>query len=240
MVVERFYLNCLSHASYLVISGGEAAVIDPQRDVDSYLEYLDANRLSLRYVIETHLHADFVSGHLELARRTGAEIVIGHRADARFPHHPARDGEELRLGTATLRIIETPGHTPEGITVAVTDTAAPDEPAAQLLSAADVGWIDTAERRTLVEGISLKKLSYSPLWVEMTRAMSRGRPLTRRQGRLIDNRRWPSATPGPVQMPSPSGPRWAIASHIRFTRAGSTGLGVPQWNIPAIPHIGAA
>ena len=143
MVVERFYLNCLSHASYLVISGGEAAVIDPQRDVDSYLEYLDANRLSLRYVIETHLHADFVSGHLELARRTGAEIVIGHRADARFPHHPARDGEELRLGTATLRIIETPGHTPEGITVAVTDTAAPDEPAAlftgDTLFAGDVG-----------------------------------------------------------------------------------------------------
>jgi glyoxylase-like metal-dependent hydrolase (beta-lactamase superfamily II)/rhodanese-related sulfurtransferase len=143
MTVERFYLNCLAHASYMIVSEGEAAVIDPQRDVDIYLEYLEGKGLNLRYVIETHLHADFVSGHLELARRTGAEIVIGHRAGATFPHHPARDGEELRLGGATLTIIETPGHTPEGITIAVTDATTPDEPAilftGDTLFAGDVG-----------------------------------------------------------------------------------------------------
>ena len=143
MNIERFYLSCLSHASYIISSEGEAAVIDPQRDVDIYLDYLERHGLTLRYVVETHLHADFVSGHLELARRTGAEIVISHRAGARFPHHSAREGGELRLGSALLRIIETPGHTPEGITIAVTDSHTPDEPAVlftgDTLFAGDVG-----------------------------------------------------------------------------------------------------
>jgi glyoxylase-like metal-dependent hydrolase (beta-lactamase superfamily II)/rhodanese-related sulfurtransferase len=143
MMIERFYLACLSHASYVIASNGEAAVIDPQRDVAIYLDYLSAKNLTLKYVIETHLHADFVSGHLELAERTGAEVVIGHRAGAKFPHHAAIDGEELELGTLRLRIMETPGHTPEGITVAVTDSAAPDAPAAlftgDTLFAGDVG-----------------------------------------------------------------------------------------------------
>ena len=143
MVVERFYLACLSHASYVISSEGEAAVIDPQRDVDIYLEYLEQEGLKLLYVIETHLHADFVSGHLELARRTGAGLVMGHRAGATFPHRAVRDGDELQLGTVTLRIIETPGHTPEGITIAASDSAAPEEPAAlftgDTLFAGDVG-----------------------------------------------------------------------------------------------------
>jgi glyoxylase-like metal-dependent hydrolase (beta-lactamase superfamily II)/rhodanese-related sulfurtransferase len=143
MTIERFYLACLSHASYLIVSEGEAAVIDPQRDVEEYVDYLDHNGLRLRYVIETHLHADFVSGHLELARRTGAEIVMGARAGAAFPHRAVVDGDELSLGTARLRIIETPGHTPEGITVAVSDTVAPKEPVAlftgDTLFAGDVG-----------------------------------------------------------------------------------------------------
>lgn len=143
MTIERFYLACLSHASYLVISEGEAAVIDPQRDVEVYLDYLDRNDLRLRYVIETHLHADFVSGHLELARRTGAEIVMGVRAAAAFPHRAVSEGDELMLGTVHIRVIETPGHTPEGITLAVTDTAEPDGPISlftgDTLFAGDVG-----------------------------------------------------------------------------------------------------
>ncbi len=143
MIVERFYLACLSHASYMIVSGDEAAVVDPQRDVAGYLDYLNRNGLKLRYVIETHLHADFVSGHLELAEATGAQVVIGTRARAEYPHIGVNDGDELTMGTVLFRVIETPGHTPEGITIAATDTAEPDRPASlftgDTLFAGDVG-----------------------------------------------------------------------------------------------------
>ncbi|MBS1913520.1 MAG: MBL fold metallo-hydrolase [Bacteroidetes bacterium] len=143
MTIERFYLACLSHASYIVSSGSEAAVIDPQRDVTIYLDYLQVHGLTLKYVVETHLHADFVSGHLELAHLTGAEVVMGSRAGATFTHLAVHDGDILPLGTASLSMLETPGHTPEGITIAATDAATPDEPIAlftgDTLFAGDVG-----------------------------------------------------------------------------------------------------
>src|SRR5205823_7644767 len=104
---KQFYLGCLAHASYLIGSEGEAAVVDPRRDVDEYLAEAQANGLRIRYVIETHLHADFVSGHRELAERTGAEVVFGKRAGAAFPHRPVGDGDELRLGAVVLRFLET-------------------------------------------------------------------------------------------------------------------------------------
>jgi hydroxyacylglutathione hydrolase len=112
---QQFYLGCLAHASYLIGSNGEAAVVDPQRDVDQYIDEAARQGLTIRYVIETHLHADFVSGHAELARRTGAEIVFGAAARAEFPHRAVRDGDELRVGDLTLRALETPGHTPESV-----------------------------------------------------------------------------------------------------------------------------
>jgi glyoxylase-like metal-dependent hydrolase (beta-lactamase superfamily II)/rhodanese-related sulfurtransferase len=120
MFFKQFYLGCLAHASYLIGSQGEAAIVDPQRDVDQYIE--EANRLGLkiRYVLETHLHADFVSGHRELAARTGAEIAFGARANAEFPHLPIREGDELTVGGVTLKAFETPGHTPESISWLVT------------------------------------------------------------------------------------------------------------------------
>src|SRR6185295_13848699 len=111
MYFKQFYLVCLAQASYMVGSEGEAAVVDPRRDVDEYLAEAEARGLAIRYVIETHLHADFVSGHLELAERTGATVVFGARAEAAFPHRAVRDGDELRLGALTLRFLETPGHT---------------------------------------------------------------------------------------------------------------------------------
>src|ERR1044072_6744411 len=98
MYFKQFYLGCLAHASYLIGSNGIAAVVDPQRDVDQYIQEAETQSLKITYVIETHLHADFVSGHRELAARTGAEIVFGAKAGARFPHLPAKDGEELMLG----------------------------------------------------------------------------------------------------------------------------------------------
>ncbi|MFN0086405.1 MAG: MBL fold metallo-hydrolase [Blastocatellia bacterium] len=128
MYFKQFYLGCLAHASYLIGSNGEAAVVDPQRDVEQYEEEAAAQGLKIKYVIETHLHADFVSGHLELARRTGAEIVFGAKAGAAFAHRPVKNGDEIRLGGVLLRVLETPGHTPESISILVIDTEVSDEP----------------------------------------------------------------------------------------------------------------
>lgn len=123
MYFKQFYLGCLAHASYLLGSEGEAVVVDPQRDVDQYIQEAEAQNLKIKFVIETHLHADFVSGHRELAARTGAEIVFGARAGAMFPHRAVSDGDEIKIGSVVLRILETPGHTPESICVLVTDTS---------------------------------------------------------------------------------------------------------------------
>jgi glyoxylase-like metal-dependent hydrolase (beta-lactamase superfamily II) len=120
MYFKQFYLGCLAHASYLIGSDGEAAVVDPQRDVDEYLVEASAHGLQIKYVIETHLHADFVSGHQEIAARTGAQIIFGAQAGAEFEHRAVRDGEEIRMGQVTLRFLETPGHTPEGICILIT------------------------------------------------------------------------------------------------------------------------
>ncbi len=127
MYFKQFYLGCLAHASYLIGSEKEAAVVDPQRDVDQYLHEAEAQNLIIKYVIETHLHADFVSGHRELAARTGAAIVFGAKAGAGFPHLAAVDGDELTVGKTTLRILETPGHTPESISILITDTENPNQ-----------------------------------------------------------------------------------------------------------------
>jgi glyoxylase-like metal-dependent hydrolase (beta-lactamase superfamily II)/rhodanese-related sulfurtransferase len=118
MEIERFYLGCLAHASYLVHDAGEAAVIDPQRDVDRYMETAEALGVKIVWVIETHLHADFVSGHVELAQRTGATICMGAGAGASFAHRELSDGDVLPLGSGELRCIATPGHTEEGFSVA--------------------------------------------------------------------------------------------------------------------------
>lgn len=128
MKFKQFYLGCLSHASYYLGSEKEAAIIDPQRDVQQYLDEAEANGQSIKYVIETHSHADFVSGHIELAEKTGAEIIYGRRADTKFPTHKVADGDELSLGKIRLKFLETPGHTPEGITILAENTGKPGEP----------------------------------------------------------------------------------------------------------------
>src|SRR5207253_5058848 len=117
MFFKQFYLGCLAHASYLIGSEGEAAVVDPRRDVEEYLSEAEREGLAIRHVIETHLHADFVSGHRELARSTGAKIYFGSQARARFDHVAVRDGDEVAFGNVVLRFLETPGHTPESICV---------------------------------------------------------------------------------------------------------------------------
>src|SRR5229473_851631 len=148
MYFKQFYLGCLAHASYLIGSEGEAAVVDPQRDVDQYIQEAEAHGLKIKYVIETHLHADFVSGHRELAARTGAEIVFGEKAGAGFQHRAVRDGDEINIGRVKLRVMETPGHTPESICVLVINTEISDQPQKVLtgdtLFIGDVGRPDLA------------------------------------------------------------------------------------------------
>jgi hydroxyacylglutathione hydrolase len=119
MYFEQFYLTCLAHASYMIGSDGEAAIVDPQRDVEIYLKAAEEQGLKIRHIFETHLHADFVSGHKELAARTGASIYIGAEAHAGFPHVPLHDGLEVSVGRVRLRALETPGHTPESICLVV-------------------------------------------------------------------------------------------------------------------------
>src|SRR6266542_3321014 len=146
MYFRQFYLGCLAHASYLIGSDGEAVVVDPQRDVDQYIADAEAQGFKIKYVIETHLHADFVSGHRELAARTGAEIVFGARAGAAFPHRAVVDGDVLPLGSVALRAMETPGHTPESISWLVVENGRPTHVlTGDTLFIGDVGRPDLAD-----------------------------------------------------------------------------------------------
>lgn len=125
MILQQHYLECLSQASYLL--GDEktktAIVVDPRRDVDVYIDAAQKLGLKIQLVILTHFHADFLAGHLELRARTGAEIALGHRAKAEFPFRKLREGEDLTFGDLRIAILETPGHTPEGICLLVHDLA---------------------------------------------------------------------------------------------------------------------
>lgn len=150
MYFRQFYLGCLAQASYMIGSDGEAAVVDPRRDVDVYVEEARAQGLTIRHVLETHLHADFVSGHRELAERTGARIYFGARAGARFPHEAVRDGDEIRMGRVTLRFLETPGHTPESVSIVVFDRETGGDPEAVLTG--DTLFIGDVGRPDLVGG----------------------------------------------------------------------------------------
>jgi glyoxylase-like metal-dependent hydrolase (beta-lactamase superfamily II)/rhodanese-related sulfurtransferase len=128
MNFRQFYLGCLAHASYFIGSRDEAAVIDPQRDVQQYLDEAEATGQKIKYIIETHSHADFVSGHIELAAKTGAKIVFGDRANTQFETLKVKDGDTLDVGDIELKFFETPGHTPESITIAARDNTDPDAP----------------------------------------------------------------------------------------------------------------
>ena len=152
MYFQQFYLTCLSHASYMLGSEGVACVVDPQRDVELYIDEARKQGLRIEHIIETHLHADFVSGHRELADRTGAKIYLGAAAGATFPHVAVHEGDEIRFGRAILRFLETPGHTVESVSVAVTDLDRGEKPFAVLtgdtLFIGDVGRPDLSKDHT--------------------------------------------------------------------------------------------
>jgi hydroxyacylglutathione hydrolase len=123
MILHQFYLNCLAHASYLIADEqtGTAVVVDPQRDIAQYLAFADEHHLRIAHVILTHLHADFIAGHLELRDRVGAAIYLGAAAKAEYAFTPLHDGDRIELGRVRLQAIETPGHTRDSISIAVFD-----------------------------------------------------------------------------------------------------------------------
>lgn len=115
MKIEQIYTGCLAQGAYYIESEGEAVVIDPLREVEPYIQKAERNNAKIRYVFETHFHADFVSGHVDLAKKTGATIVYGPTATPSFPAHIAKDGEEFKVGALTFKILHTPGHTMESV-----------------------------------------------------------------------------------------------------------------------------
>jgi glyoxylase-like metal-dependent hydrolase (beta-lactamase superfamily II)/rhodanese-related sulfurtransferase len=128
VIFKQFYLPCLAHASYVIGDEvtGTAAVVDPQRDVDQYIAFASGHALQIKHVFLTHLHADFVAGHLELRDRAGAKIYLGAAAKAAYAFTPLHDGDSVELGRIRLRILETPGHTPESISILVYNLNASD------------------------------------------------------------------------------------------------------------------
>lgn len=121
MKVEQIYTGCLAEAAYYIESEGEAVIIDPLRETQPYLEKLEKEGAKLKYIFETHFHADFVSGHLDLAKKTGAKIVYGPNAETSYDIYSAKDGEELKVGKVTFKVLHTPGHTMESTTYLLRD-----------------------------------------------------------------------------------------------------------------------
>ena len=121
MKIEQIYTGCLAEAAYYIESNGEAAIIDPLREVDSYLKKAKRADATIKYIFETHFHADFVSGHIDLAQKSGATIIYGPTADTTFESHIAVDGEVFNIGEITLTVLHTPGHTPESVTYLLKD-----------------------------------------------------------------------------------------------------------------------
>ena len=156
MIFTQYYLGCLSQASYLIgdESTGSAVVVDPRRDVDEYLADAAARGLRIEHVILTHFHADFVAGHLELRDRVGARIHLGARAQADYDFSPLRDGDVLELGQVRLKALETPGHTPEAISILLYDLSVSDrEPHAVLTG--DTLFIGDVGRPDLMASVGL-------------------------------------------------------------------------------------
>jgi hydroxyacylglutathione hydrolase len=121
MKVEQLYTKCIAEAAYFIASNGEAAIIDPLRETQPYLDLIKKEGVRLKYIFETHFHADFVSGHVDLAKKTGATIVYGPMAEAGYDLHSAKDNEEFKIGDLTIKVLHTPGHTMESSTFLLKD-----------------------------------------------------------------------------------------------------------------------
>ena len=168
MHTERFFVPGLAHASYVVVSGREAVVVDPERNVEGYLEYLAKNGLELRYIFLTHPHADFVAGHAELSARSGAPILISESAPAIFPHRDLKDGDRITLGNVEIEAMTTSGHSPDSICLCLFESGAPVALfSGDTLFAGDVGRPDL--RNLEVEARDLAAMLYDSLFHKLHR-----------------------------------------------------------------------
>lgn len=151
MKIEQIYTGCLAEAAYYIESKGEAAIIDPLREVDPYLKKANQQGATIKYIFETHFHADFVSGHVDLAEKSGAQIVYGPTAKTNFKSHIAKDGEQFKIGDLTITVLHTPGHTPESTTYLLTDADGKDYCifTGDTLFIGDVGRPDLAQKGAL-------------------------------------------------------------------------------------------
>ena len=153
MIIEQLYTGCLAQGAYYIESNGEAAIIDPLRETAPYLRWAEKAGATIKYVFETHFHADFVSGHLDLAKKTGATIVYGPNAHTSYAVHHATDGEVFKVGDITIKALHTPGHTPESTTYLLLDEAGKEHAifTGDTLFIGDVGRPDLAIKGDLTE-----------------------------------------------------------------------------------------
>ncbi|MBL7856974.1 MAG: MBL fold metallo-hydrolase [Cyclobacteriaceae bacterium] len=165
MKVEQIYTGCLAQGAYYLQSGNEAVIIDPLREVEPYIEKAKKNGATIKYVLETHFHADFVSGHIDLAEKTGATIVYGPNANPKFSAHIAADGEELKVGELTIKVLHTPGHTMESTTYLLKDERGKDYAifSGDTLFLGDVGRPDLAQKAAHMTQEELAGLLYDSL-----------------------------------------------------------------------------
>ena len=165
MFIQQLYTGCLSEAAYYIESNGEAAVIDPLRDIDVYLQLAAERKAHIKYIFETHFHADFVSGHIDLAKVTGATIVYGPGTETRFPVHVASDGEVFSIGSNTITVLHTPGHTLESACYLLKDEEEKDYSifTGDTLFVGDVGRPDLAQKSTELTMYDLAGMLYDSL-----------------------------------------------------------------------------
>ena len=159
MIIEQIYTGCLAQGAYYIESNGEAAIIDPLREVQPYLDKAAQNKAEIKYVFETHFHADFVSGHLDLSHKTGASIVYGPNAQPDFDFISAKDGQEFKLGNITIKVLHTPGHTMESTSFLLRDEQGIDKAlfSGDTLFIGDVGRPDLAQK--IVADLTQDKLA---------------------------------------------------------------------------------
>jgi hydroxyacylglutathione hydrolase len=148
MFIKQLYTGCLSEAAYYIESNGEAAIIDPLRDIDAYLQLASERKASIKYIFETHFHADFVSGHIDLAKATGADIIYGPGTETKFDVHVAKDGENFQIGNIHVEVLHTPGHTLESTCYLLKDENGKDHCVftGDTLFVGDVGRPDLAQK----------------------------------------------------------------------------------------------
>jgi glyoxylase-like metal-dependent hydrolase (beta-lactamase superfamily II)/rhodanese-related sulfurtransferase len=153
MKIEQLYTGCLAQGAYYIESDGEVAIIDPLREIQQYIDKAETNNAKIKYILETHFHADFVSGHVDLAKKTGATIVFGPSATTEYDIHSAKDGEELKVGKVTLKVLHTPGHTLESVTYLLRDENGKDHAifSGDTLFLGDVGRPDLAIKSDLTK-----------------------------------------------------------------------------------------